>query len=752
MKTGLAMTSRRAARYAAALLLCAPPLGAQFLPTTPLPQALMSHSVLTMNGRVYVAGGISDTGGVKGQGGYLNNVYYSAQMNPDGSLGAWQVASPMPELLGLGMHASLAHDGRLYVLGGNNLFGPRDVVYHASAGEDGSLAAWQTTTPLPEKLAVHSAAASASRVYVTGGIIRSAGATSAVYSAEFNADGTLGTWRPETPLPARLFGHQSMVREGRLIVLGGSEDHTIYMDGQPAGAISARVLSAAINPDGTLGAWQELSPLPEPMMLHAAAATSNSVYVFGGFNGGVMNAVYFAPFLEDGGLGDWQALHALPENLLSLAALATDDYVYTLGGGLSYVDEPRDAVYFLKVKSELKAFVRLLPRTLNARSRGKWVHVMLGFAEGDAGFIDPESVRITAVDGRTITPIYADLPKHSGKFFWRNGYDDRDDHADWDGDDDYADDDRAFRSRLSGHRLAVFRFSRRDIQKAMTGEGQVEIKVEGSLTDGRSFSGESVGRALNKRPRFVYELRQRVGERVGPGGVKVHLPEGSFKGNPELLLTAAPEEAAAVTKTEKEKRDNGMKARGMAAAGRPFEFGPHGMTFGTPVKISLPYDRNAVVPGRALAVGYWNAGKSEWELLASTVDEENGLVSAETAHFSVYQVMTASPADVPVPDAALAFGEVYVFPNPAVNRRPVIHAEVPAGDGMTVKVYTASGRLADEGRVSGAPGQVDDGAGPESAYEYEVREKLQAGVYYFTAEVTKGAQKISRSGKFAVLR
>lgn len=752
MKTGLAMTSRRAARYAAALLLCAPPLGAQFLPTTPLPQALMSHSVLTMNGRVYVAGGISDTGGVKGQGGYLNNVYYSAQMNPDGSLGAWQVASPMPELLGLGMHASLAHDGRLYVLGGNNLFGPRDVVYHASAGEDGSLAAWQTTTPLPEKLAVHSAAASASRVYVTGGIIRSAGATSAVYSAEFNADGTLGTWRPETPLPARLFGHQSMVREGRLIVLGGSEDHTIYMDGQPAGAISARVLSAAINPDGTLGAWQELSPLPEPMMLHAAAATSNSVYVFGGFNGGVMNAVYFAPFLEDGGLGDWQALHALPENLLSLAALATDDYVYTLGGGLSYVDEPRDAVYFLKVKSELKAFVRLLPRTLNARSRGKWVHVMLGFAEGDAGFIDPESVRITAVDGRTITPIYADLPKHSGKFFWRNGYDDRDDHADWGGDDDYADDDRAFRSRLSGHRLAVFRFSRRDIQKAMTGEGQVEIKVEGSLTDGRSFSGESVGRALNKRPRFVYELRQRVGERVGPGGVKVHLPEGSFKGNPELLLTAAPEEAAAVTKTEKEKRDNGMKARGMAAAGRPFEFGPHGMTFGTPVKISLPYDRNAVVPGRALAVGYWNAGKSEWELLASTVDEENGLVSAETAHFSVYQVMTASPADVPVPDTALAFGEVYVFPNPAVNRRPVIHAEVPSGDGMTVKVYTASGRLADEGRVSGAPGQVDDGAGPESAYEYEVREKLQAGVYYFTAEVTKGAQKISRSGKFAVLR
>ena len=102
--------------------------------------------------------------------------------------------------------------------------------------------------------------------------------------------------------------------------------------------------------------------------------------------------------------------------------------------------------------------------------------------------------------------------------------------------------------------------------------------------------------------------------------------------------------------------------------------------------------------------------------------------------------------------SALALGAESAWSNPAVNRRPVIHAEVPSGDGMTVKVYTASGRLADEGRVSGAPGQVDDGAGPENAYEYEVREKLQAGVYYFTAEVTKGAQKISKSGKFAVLR
>lgn len=729
MKLELDRTIKGAALYATALLLCAAPLGAQFLPTTPLPQALLSHTALTLNGKVYVAGGVSDTGGIYGKGGYLNNVYYCAQMNPDGTLGSWLTASPMPEMLGLGLHASLAREDKLYVFGGTNLFGPRNVVYYSSANEDGTLSAWTPTTPMPAMLTSHSAAASSGRVYITGGIVRNMGTHSAVYSAPFNADGTLGAWRVEASLPTRLFGHRSMVRNGRLMIFGGSADYTLYPSGQPAGAISAKVLSAAINPDGTLGAWQELAPLPEPMMLHAAAATSNSVYVFGGFNGGVSNAVYFAPFQADGTIGAWQALHALPKNLLSLAALATEEYVYTLGGGLSYIEQPQADIFYSKIKAEPKAFVKLSPTSINKSANGKWVTAVVGLPEADISMVLPETIRITAINGEAITPINPD-PKFTTKI-----------HT---GDAEGMD-------GLSGVTYAMVKFDRKAVA-AVIPEGEFSAKIEGKLSDGREFSGESMNRALTKQARFAYELQEREGERVGPGGVKVHLPRGSFKGNPELLLTAAPEEEAAVPKAEKEKRDNGMKARGMAAAGRAFEFGPHGMTFGAPVTISLPYDKSAALPGRALAVGYWNSDKGEWELLASTIDEVNGLVSAETGHFSIYQVMAASPADVPVADVALVFGEVYAFPNPAVNRRPVIHAEVPSGDGMTIKVYTASGRVADEGRVTGTPGQVDDGAGPESAYEYEVREKLQAGVYYFTVEVSKGSQKITRTGKFAVIR
>lgn len=729
MKPELTRKIKGAALNAAALLLCSAPLGAQFLPTTPLPQALMSHTAVTLNGHVYVAGGISDTGGLRGQGGYLNNVYYCAQMNPDGTLGAWQVASPMPDLLGLGMHASVENNGVIYVLGGANLFGARETVYYSRANDDGTLAGWTPTTPLPVRLMAHTAAAHGGRIYVMGGIARSLGAQSAVYSSPINADGTLGAWRSELSLPGTMMGHKALAKDGRIYLLGGSADSNLYTPtGQPV-IPSDKVLSAAINPDGTLGAWQELAPLPEPMMLHAAAATSNSVYVFGGFNGGVSNAVYFAPFQADGTLGAWQALHALPKNMLSLAALATEDYVYTLGGGLAYIDQPQADIFYSKIKAEPKAFVKLSPSSINKSANGKWVTAVVGLPEADISMVLPETIRITAINGEAITPINPD-PKWTTKVYT--------------GDAEGMD-------GLAGVTYAMVKFDRKAVA-AVIPEGEFSARIEGRLSDGREFSGESMNRALTKQARFAYELQERDGERVGPGGVKVHLPKGSFKGNPELLLTAAPEEEAAVPKAEKEKRDNGMRARGMAAAGKAFEFGPHGMTFGAPVTISLPYDKSAALPGRALAVGYWNADKGEWELLASSVDEENGLVSAETSHFSVYQVMAASPADVPLPDSALSFGEVYAFPNPAINRKPVIHAEVPSGEGMTVKIYTASGRIADEGRVSGAPGQVDDGAGPESAYEYEVREKLQAGVYYFTVEVSKGAQKITKTGKFAVIR
>lgn len=781
------LRSGGALRLLAALLLLPSCALAQFYPAGPLPQPLMSHTAEILGGRIYVAGGLSS---VAINDGYLNSVYYCASMNEDGTLGAWQAASPMPEVLGLGLHASASHNGMLYVLGGNNLAGHLNRVYFSGVNPDGTLSGWKQATRLPQRLYAHSAAVHGERIYVTGGVARGLGAVSQVYSSPINADGTLGAWRAETALPVPLFGHRSLARGGRLIVLGGSSAPELYAaGGYPAGGVSRSVYSAAVNPDGTLGAWTAQPELPAQLAFYGLVATDKSVYLLGGFDGGVVNSVYFSPVSAEGYLGAWQALHTLPQNLLALAAVSTDKYLYSIGGGLSYLDDPTAGIYFSKIQAEPKAFVKLSPSSINKSANGKWVTAIIGLPEADAAAVLPDTVRVSAVNGEAVS--IAPDPKWTSKLYT----------GDTDGFED-----------MEGVTYLMLKFSRKDVA-AVIPEGEFSVTVTGRLSDGRAFSGESMNRALVSKKNFAALLEKREGVRQGPGGVRVNVPKGAFKGNADLLLTAAPEDEAELGGVEKEKRSAGMKAKGVAAVSDPFEFGPHGETFEKPVAISLPYKAELLPPGAdesALKVAYWNEASGEWELLASAVSRADKLVTAETGHFSVYQVVAPAPvepaappaeeppvpepppaelpaaepppaelpaaepppeseppaAELPLPEApvilpptpapapapansAFSIGNTYVFPNPAkAGARPVLHVAASGGDRLTVRVYTSSGRKAYEATLNGAPGL----AGGELAYELELRGQFPSGVYYYQAEVRNGAARLKKAGKFAVVR
>ncbi|MBI4802498.1 MAG: hypothetical protein HY796_08250, partial [Elusimicrobia bacterium] len=336
---------------------------AQFSEINPLPQGLFAHSAVLINNMIYVAGGVSDTGGVMGKGGFLNTVYYCAGINADGTLGEWKVASPMPELLGLSMHASAVYDSQVYVLGGRNMFGPRDYVFRSAINADGSLADWIALTPLPIRLMAHDAVIAGGRIYVLGGIARigrTSIAAADVYYAQILPDKSLGEWKKAASLPVNLFGHKALAANGRIYVMGGTVNGTLYMSDAPNPNVSNAVYSARILEDGSLAPWETMAPLPEAVTFHgasfsvknthilAASFSVKNIYVLGGFNGtGVSSAVYYAPVLLDGALGGWQVLAALPKGLVSLASIASEKYLYALGGGLSYTDEPQSGVYSL---------------------------------------------------------------------------------------------------------------------------------------------------------------------------------------------------------------------------------------------------------------------------------------------------------------------------------------------------------------------------------------------------------------------
>ena len=108
---------------------------------------------------------------------------------------------------------------------------------------------------------------------------------------------------------------------------------------------------------------------------------------------------------------------------------------------------------------------------------------------------------------------------------------------------------------------------------------------------------------------------------------------------------------------------------------------------------------------------------------------------------------------VPAASAAFVLGEVYVYPNPAKGGAdPVFHVECGLADSVKINVFTVSGREAHEHLITGTPQIIDDGHGPEYAYEYVWRDHIPSGVYLYRVEAERAGAKLRKTGKFAVVR
>jgi len=185
-----------------------------------LPQPMFFPSVAVWNGRLYVTGGWNGTD--------LLRAVYSAVVNADGSLGPWIAQKPLPDAVYT--HAEVSN-GTLYVLGGI-VNGGNDIqnsVYFAKIHEDGTLADWATTSPLPRPVANHGAILANGRVFVTGGWVGN-GPTDAVNSAAIAADGSLGGWTLEAPLPTVLYLHGSATDGSYMYVSGGNDAENMRAD------------------------------------------------------------------------------------------------------------------------------------------------------------------------------------------------------------------------------------------------------------------------------------------------------------------------------------------------------------------------------------------------------------------------------------------------------------------------------------------------------------------------------------------
>jgi hypothetical protein len=112
-----------------------------------------------------------------------------------------------------------------------------------------------------------------------------------------------------------------------------------------------------------------------------------------------------------------------------------------------------------------------------------------------------------------------------------------------------------------------------------------------------------------------------------------------------------------------------------------------------------------------------------------------------------------SLAVVPVgPDPTFKLGEVYAFPNPSRHgKKPTIHIEVGLADSVDVRIYDVSGQILHETTLT-SPQVVDDGNGPQYAYEYTWNEDIPSGTYIFAMNAKKGSDGLKKISKLAVIR
>lgn len=288
--------------------------------TTSIPYQIASHLSFIDSGKLNIVSGATNT---------TTSEAVNSNINLDGTLSLWN-SSIIDYPTAVYWHGFARKGNYIYGLGGAT-FPPTNSISTVYLGilSGGEATSWTTTIPLPNQLAQGNAVVVGNRIYFAGGFKMVNGSftefSNKVYMADINPDGTLGSWSETTPLPSSLFGF-GMVKTGtKIVIIGGRFSNFSYTD---------KVYEASINPDGTLGSWTEMSPLPQAVYRSGVVRVGNQIISVGGDNAGTMlSNVYYADIDGSGSVGAWSSsANSLPQGICCGSLAASDTHLYLTGG------------------------------------------------------------------------------------------------------------------------------------------------------------------------------------------------------------------------------------------------------------------------------------------------------------------------------------------------------------------------------------------------------------------------------------
>jgi hypothetical protein len=247
------------------------PSGMAWGTTTPLPTALTGLRAVGVLGSSNTSAYTVVAGGYDGTlNGPNSTIVLSNTLNADGTVGtSWTSISTNPLPSARAHHAmaeaddtnSLVAAGKryIYVVGGQQTStdtpGGTNTLYMASVdATSGAVGPWTAlTNTLPQSLVGLSATVHNGYLYVAGGLTTSGTASTAVYSAPVNSDGTVGTWTTSTnSLPTAAAFGTMFVFGGQIYWINGDQGNSTTPNAQSSGNTNVYYASAV---RGVVGTW-----------------------------------------------------------------------------------------------------------------------------------------------------------------------------------------------------------------------------------------------------------------------------------------------------------------------------------------------------------------------------------------------------------------------------------------------------------------------------------------------------------------
>ena len=300
-----------------------------------------------------------------------------------GELGAWQMGPALPTPRA--NHCAAVIGDWLLVIGGNHAtaggFAATDEIHAAQLQPDGTLGAWQLAGKLPSPASECTAASDGHTLYVIDGLYDDASDDGQVWSATLDDTGQLSTLASIGALPPGVvaISSEATVHGGSLLVMhselpiDGDDTSTLrtplggalawstdtwqgvgfraqaeyaftgklaYTLGGYHDASAGAVADVFVAPlGGTVGPATSTTALPAPVAFGEAVAVDDWLFVAGGraqvFGGAASTAVYAAPIAADGTLGSWQTPTALPMPRTNHVLSLVGDYLVLTGGAAS---------------------------------------------------------------------------------------------------------------------------------------------------------------------------------------------------------------------------------------------------------------------------------------------------------------------------------------------------------------------------------------------------------------------------------